>query len=455
MSYMTPKPASYDRRDSIFSSVSNSSGLSGSDAVWSSSPSTPGQESSHERNHAIPHAYEGPVTPPSGYHHDHRPYLHRSLIAPNTYDWPNSQADDRRMGNLSLNNSCSTTGWDTIAERNWSGGQPIRHGLSLHSYISSPPSTPLVPSFGPMSEQHCFPGNQQSPVNASRILEQMHHMPELTSSPLFSDLATTSFNTAATWGTVSPASTITGSDSSFMTDTTTFRQELVNSFDAFGIDEDVRDDAQYYKAPSDSNDNFVMITRVPQTPPTSPARRRRGARRGRVASTKRRGPTKKAIQEKIEKWVPHLTGLEKAIEITSDESSDKKHCPHIDREGIACSRAFKRQEHLTRHMKTHTQDKEFVCAVGWKHKDVCNKSFGRHDNRLQHYVTHITRKRNKYQDRWMVYDAIREYAPYDRHTCKPEKQISSIEHYLGNPNLTIGPEKSSKPKKVTGILCKF
>lgn len=48
-----------------------------------------------------------------------------------------------------------------------------------------------------------------------------------------------------------------------------------------------------------------------------------------------------------------------------------------------CARAFKRYEHLKRHMKMHTGDRPFKCNFA-----NCNKSFSRSDNLNQHLKVH-------------------------------------------------------------------
>lgn len=55
-----------------------------------------------------------------------------------------------------------------------------------------------------------------------------------------------------------------------------------------------------------------------------------------------------------------------------------------------CDRAFKRYEHLKRHMKMHTGDKPFECSFSG-----CNKTFSRSDNLAQHMRTHDIGHRQK------------------------------------------------------------
>lgn len=47
----------------------------------------------------------------------------------------------------------------------------------------------------------------------------------------------------------------------------------------------------------------------------------------------------------------------------------------------SCGRLFKRLEHLKRHVRTHTQERPYIC-------NHCNKAFSRSDNLAQHRKTH-------------------------------------------------------------------
>lgn len=66
------------------------------------------------------------------------------------------------------------------------------------------------------------------------------------------------------------------------------------------------------------------------------------------------------------------------------ESPDTKPfgCEHA-----GCTKRFKRQEHLKRHERTHTQDKPYGCEVVG-----CGRWFSRSDNLTQHVKTHLKNK---------------------------------------------------------------
>ncbi|KAL6792662.1 hypothetical protein J3E68DRAFT_377410 [Trichoderma sp. SZMC 28012] len=49
-------------------------------------------------------------------------------------------------------------------------------------------------------------------------------------------------------------------------------------------------------------------------------------------------------------------------------------CPH-------CDQAFKKREHMVRHIRSHTKERPFAC-------DICSKSYGRRDSLIRHARTH-------------------------------------------------------------------
>ncbi|KAF2261807.1 hypothetical protein CC78DRAFT_469449 [Lojkania enalia] len=60
---------------------------------------------------------------------------------------------------------------------------------------------------------------------------------------------------------------------------------------------------------------------------------------------------------------------------------EKKYCTELVN-GRICGRAFVRPEHLKRHQKTHSDERNFGCVI-------CSRKFGRNDNYQEHYWTHV------------------------------------------------------------------
>jgi hypothetical protein len=71
-----------------------------------------------------------------------------------------------------------------------------------------------------------------------------------------------------------------------------------------------------------------------------------------------------------------------------DSTSGKPQVCEIAVNGQPCGRKFRRQEHLHRHMKTHSGRKDFVCQL-------CLTQFNRNDNCWEHYWTHVHRPGKK------------------------------------------------------------
>jgi hypothetical protein len=63
-------------------------------------------------------------------------------------------------------------------------------------------------------------------------------------------------------------------------------------------------------------------------------------------------------------------------------------CIWKDENGVQCPKIFKRQEHMKRHYRTHDGDAEHSCLL-------CMRNFGRNDNCLDHYYTHVKKPGKK------------------------------------------------------------
>jgi uncharacterized Zn-finger protein len=120
---------------------------------------------------------------------------------------------------------------------------------------------------------------------------------------------------------------------------------------------------EYPSTSSSCNDAALAALRLcyyPTSPPTSHSRKRSFSKK------------------------PKCTGLGRLPVVVS--SDDK---PHICGIG-ACNARFKRQEHLRRHERTHTDERPFSC-------EVCGRKFSRTDNLRMHRKTHMKKTgRNVY-----------------------------------------------------------
>lgn len=75
----------------------------------------------------------------------------------------------------------------------------------------------------------------------------------------------------------------------------------------------------------------------------------------------------------------------KQMNLTKESLKDRPYTCEVP----FCDRAFKRYEHLKRHMKMHTGDRPHKCTF-----PGCNKSFSRSDNLNQHLKTHSADTKN-------------------------------------------------------------
>ncbi|KAK5198983.1 hypothetical protein LTR92_001454 [Exophiala xenobiotica] len=93
----------------------------------------------------------------------------------------------------------------------------------------------------------------------------------------------------------------------------------------------------------------------------------------------------------------------------------------------SCGRLFKRLEHLKRHVRTHTQERPYVCPY-------CNKAFSRSDNLAQHRRTHESQQ--------------------DGHSAPviSEEDLENEEAEFGSMDELSSPDEATRPTSVSGMM---
>ncbi|KIX10541.1 uncharacterized protein Z518_01624 [Rhinocladiella mackenziei CBS 650.93] len=93
----------------------------------------------------------------------------------------------------------------------------------------------------------------------------------------------------------------------------------------------------------------------------------------------------------------------------------------------SCGRLFKRLEHLKRHVRTHTQERPYVCPY-------CNKAFSRSDNLAQHRRTHESQQDGQ-------------PAP-----VTSEEELENEENEFGSIDELSSPDEATRPTSGSGMM---
>ncbi|KAI1626934.1 transcription factor STE12 [Exophiala viscosa] len=93
----------------------------------------------------------------------------------------------------------------------------------------------------------------------------------------------------------------------------------------------------------------------------------------------------------------------------------------------SCGRLFKRLEHLKRHVRTHTQERPYVCPY-------CNKAFSRSDNLAQHRRTHETQPDGQLPPN------------------TSDEELETEENDFGDMDDLSSPDDVTRPTSVSGMM---
>ncbi|KAL8710986.1 MAG: hypothetical protein Q9220_004585 [cf. Caloplaca sp. 1 TL-2023] len=118
-----------------------------------------------------------------------------------------------------------------------------------------------------------------------------------------------------------------------------------------------------------------------------------------------------------------------------------------------CGRLFKRLEHLKRHVRTHTQERPYICPH-------CSKAFSRSDNLAQHRRTHEGRPDGEvgsYSDEELEleeneFGAVEEESPQAHHNYLQDSMSHSIASNMSNNMATMSNMSNSMPNGMSHMV---
>ena len=337
--------------------------------------------------------------------------------------------------------------------------QPAADLLQQYAFSKNEPPQPLPHSIPHQTPWPVLQGFQDADLfcglqSASDPHPSLASSVDMTSSTSFrslTDVHQTGFGIAQP--TVVPSQTFMEVDPDATSHSAIYSDGMNSSFPSTGITPNGYNSEELYssdespeKIAEEPDPDWVRVRREPDYIRVSRIRETstgaKGVKKGRKTKTGGHRKSKRKNEAALVVGPKFDIKIEAETYYKAMEKRDGKIVTNIDKNvcgfeltpGEFCERAFTRMEHLNRHRYIHTHERPYVCAVldcivtkGKREGE--RKAFGRADNRLAHYVTHLKRKTGS-RNSYVGFDELCERIRHAENPEEAKKTIAKLEKGL-------------------------